>query len=121
NDCEEMQVSLVTANNVYYANGFSSLFIPIHLAENITKDLLDALEILKERYIKRNSNNPISKDDFWVKKVANDFDEFLDDNAIVINEDKSQFENALKKIFLNIDNDATTDPYEEYRWQEYRC
>lgn len=27
---EIMQVTLVTANNVYYANGFSSLFIPMH-------------------------------------------------------------------------------------------
>ncbi|OJV81791.1 MAG: hypothetical protein BGO34_08365 [Bacteroidia bacterium 44-10] len=121
NDREEMQVSLVTANNVYYANSFSSLFIPIQLAENITRDLQDALEILEERYNTRNSNNPISKDDFWTKRVANDFDEFLSDNAIVISEDKTQFENALKKIFLNIDNGVTTDPYEEYRWQEYRC
>lgn len=121
NGREKMQVSLVTANNMYYANGFSSLFIPMHLAENITIELLDAVEILKERYNKRNSNSPISRNEFWTKKVAADFDEFLDDNAIVINTNKLRFENSLKMIFLYIDNDQTKDPHEEYRWQEYRC
>ena len=58
-----MQVSLVTANNMYYANGFSSLFIPIHLAEDTSKEL-DALEILLERYERRNSSNPISKENY---------------------------------------------------------
>lgn len=117
----KMQVSLVTANNVYYANGFSSLYVPMHLAENITKELRDAVEILEERYSKRNSNNPISKEEFWTKKVAADFDEFLDDNAIAINTDKPQFEHTLKTMFLNIDKDQTKDSHEEYRWQEYRC
>ncbi len=121
NDREKMQVSLVTANNVYYANGFSSLFIPMHLAENITRELLDAHEILEERYNRRNKNNPISKEEFWAKKISADFDEFLDDNAIVVNIDKPQFENSLKKMFVHIDKDNTNDPHEEYRWQEYRC
>lgn len=118
---EKMQISLVTANNVYYANGFSSLFIPIHLAEDISKELLDALEILEERYDKRNINSPISKKDYWTNKVADDFDEFISDNAISVNSDKQHFENSLKAIFLKIDKEQSNDPYEEYRWQEYRC
>src|SRR5690606_17822356 len=121
NGREKMQVSLVTANNVYYASGFSSLFIPMHLAEDISKELLDALEIIKERYNKRNSSNPISKEDYWVKKVSNDFDEFLSDNAILINSDKQQFENSLNAMFLSYDKEQSNDSYEEYRWQEYRC
>ncbi len=121
NGREKMQVSLVTANNVYYASGFSSLFIPIHLAENKSRELVDGLEILEERYNKRNSNNLISKEDFWNKKVANDFEEFIEDNAIVINTERFQFENLLKTLFLNIGNNSENDPYEEYRWQEYRC
>jgi len=121
NGREKMQVSLVTANNVYYANGFSSLFIPMHLAEDISKELLDALEILEERYDKRNNNNPISKENYWTNKVAGDFDEFLSDNAILVSSDKQHFENSLKDLFLNSDNEQSNDPYEEYRWQEYRC
>ncbi|NWL03599.1 hypothetical protein DM790_22495 [Flavobacterium collinsii] len=121
NGREKMQVALVTANNVYYANGFSSLFIPMHLAEDISKELFDALEILEERYNKRNINNPISKEDYWIKKVADDFEEFLSDNAISVKSDEHQFESSLKSLFLNIENNQPTDPYEEYRWQEYRC
>jgi hypothetical protein len=121
NGREKMQVSLVTANNVYYATGFSSLFIPMHLAEDISKELLDALEIIEERYKKRNNNNPISKDDYWTNKVADDFNEFLSDNAISVNSNKQQFENSLKALFINIDKQQSNDPYEEYRWQEYRC
>ncbi|RXM44178.1 DUF1998 domain-containing protein [Flavobacterium sp. YO64] len=121
NGREKMQVALVTANNVYYANGFSSLFIPMHLAEDISKELFDALEILEERYNKRNINNPISKGDYWTKKVADDFEEFLSDNAISVKSHEHQFESSLKSLFLNIENNQPTDPYEEYRWQEYRC
>src|SRR5690554_4873135 len=36
---EKMRVSLVTANNTYYSNGFSSLFIPMHLAEEKSEEL----------------------------------------------------------------------------------
>lgn len=121
NGREKMQVSLVTANNVYYANGFSSLFIPIHLAEDLSKELLDALEILEQRYNKRNNSNPISKEEFWAKKVSTDFDEFLSDNDIQIELDKTQFENLLRGLFLTIDSEQSNDPYEEYRWQEYKC
>lgn len=121
NGREKMQVSLVTANNIYYANGFSSLFIPMHLAEDISKELLDALEIIEARYEKRNNNNPISKEDFWAKKVADDFDEFLSDNDILINSDKQHFESSLNTLFFKIEKEQSNDPYEDYRWQEYRC
>ena len=121
---EQMKISLVTANNVYYANGFSSLFIPMHLAENISKELLDALDIVEKLYQKRNRNNPIPKEDYWVKKVAEDFEEFLIDNDIRVNSDKQVFERSLKNIFLDSSHrtqSIDSDLYEEYRWQEYRC
>lgn len=121
NGREKMQISLVTANNVYYANGFSSLFIPMHLADDVSQELLEAIEILEERYNKRNNNNPILKEDYWINKVADDFDEFISDNDIQIKSDKQQFEDSLKNLFLNIDKEKSNDPYEEYRWQEYRC
>lgn len=118
---EEMQVALVTANNVYYANGFSSLFIPMHLAENKSKEILDALKIIEERYKTRNSTNSISKEDYWDKKIDDDFDEFLSDNGIIVTVDKENFKNQLKSEFLNVISDTSEDKHEEYRWQEYRC
>jgi hypothetical protein len=118
---DHMQVALVTANNVYYANGFSSLFIPIHLAENKSKEILDALKIIEERYNKRNSSNPITKEDYWDIKIEDDFDEFLSDNGIIVTVDKENLKNQLKSEFLNIIFKTNQDNHEEYRWQEYRC
>jgi hypothetical protein len=121
NGREKMRIALVTANNVYYANGFSSLFIPIYLAENKSKELIDALKIIEERYNKRNSTNPITKEDYWAKKIEDDFDEFLSDNGIVVSVDKENFKNQLKSEFLNVISETNADKHEEYRWQEYRC
>ncbi|MCA6460951.1 MAG: DUF1998 domain-containing protein [Chitinophagaceae bacterium] len=121
NGREKMRIALVTANNVYYANGFSSLFVPMHLAENKSKEILDALKIIEERYKTRNSTNPISKEDYWDKKIEDDFDEFLSDNGIIVIVDKENFKNQLKSEFLNVISEANGDKHEEYRWQEYRC
>lgn len=118
---EKMQIALVTANNVYYANGFSSLFIPMHLAENKSKEIIDALKIIEERYNKRNSTNAITKKDYWDKKIEDDFDEFLTDNGIVVAVEKDNFKNQLKSIFLNVISEINADKHEDYRWQEYRC
>jgi hypothetical protein len=118
---EEMQVALVTANNVYYANGFSSLFIPMHLAENKSKEKIDALIIIEERYKTRNSTNPLSKKDYWDKKIEDDFYEFISDNGIIVTAEKQNFKNQLKSEFLNVSPPENIDKHEEYRWQEYRC
>jgi hypothetical protein len=121
NGREKMRIALVTANNVYYANGFSSLFIPIYLAGNKSKELIDALKIIEERYNKRNSTNPITKEDYWDKKIEDDFDEFLSDNGIVVTVDMENFKKQLKSEFLNAISETSVDKHEEYRWQEYRC
>jgi hypothetical protein len=118
---EKMQVALVTANNVYYANGFSSLLIPMHLAENKSKEIIDALKIIEERYNMRNSTNSILKEDYWDKKIEADFDEFLLENGIVVTVDKENFKNHLKSEFLNVILEINADKHEGYRWQEYRC
>jgi hypothetical protein len=118
---EHMQVALVTANNVYYANGFSSLFIPMHLAENKSKEIIDTLKILEERYKTRNNTNPMTKEDYWIKKIEDDFDEFLSDNGIIVTVERQNFKNHLKIEFLNVISEVNFDKHEEYRWQEYRC
>lgn len=121
NGREKMRIALVTANNVYYANGFSSLFIPMHLAENKSKEIIDALLVLEERYKTRNNDTPISKEDYWSKKIEDDFDEFLSDNGLKVTVEKQSFKNQLKNEFLNLVKEVNVDKHEEYRWQEYRC
>lgn len=116
---EKMQVALVTANNVYYANGFSSLFIPMHLAENKPKELIDALNILEKKYSKYFERTAITRNEYWNTKF--NFNDFLIDNDI-IPENEIIFKNQLESEFLNTATDIEiNDKHEEYRWQEYRC
>lgn len=119
NGREKMRIALVTANNVYYANGFSSLFIPMHLAENKPKELIDALNILEKKYSKYFERTAITREEYWSSKF--DFNDFLIDNDINPEND-GDFKIQLESEFLNIENATEiSDKHEEYRWQEYRC
>ncbi|MDW9382502.1 DUF1998 domain-containing protein [Chryseobacterium sp. JV558] len=119
NDRERMQVSLVTANNMYYANGFSSLFIPMHLAENKSKELNDAISLLETKYNKYFERTAITREEYWNSKF--DYSDFLIDNNIRPN-DESVFKTQLESEFLNMPNTLEiSDRHEEYRWEEYRC
>lgn len=116
---EKMQVALVTANNVYYANGFSSLFIPMHLAENKPKELIEAINILERKYTKYFERTAITRNEFWSTKF--NLDDFLIENNINP-ESESIFKIQLESEFLNaLDAIEINDKHEEYRWQEYRC
>lgn len=119
NDREIMRIALVTANNVYYANGFSSLFIPMHLAENKPKELIEAINILEKKYSKYFERTAITREKYWSSKF--DFNDFLIDNDINL-ENEDVFKIQLESEFLNIANAIEiSDKHEEYRWQEYRC
>lgn len=119
NGREKMRIALVTANNVYYANGFSSLFIPMHLAENKPKELIDAFEILEKKYNKYFDRTAITRKEYWATKF--DFNDFLIDNDINAQNERD-FKIQLETEFLNTGNVIEVcDKHEEYRWQEYRC
>lgn len=119
NGREKMRIALVTANNVYYANGFSSLFIPMHLAENKPKELIEALNILEKKYNKYFERTAITREEYWSSKF--DFNDFLIDNDINP-ENEGAFKIQIESEFLNITNAVEiNDKHEEYRWQEYRC
>ena len=119
NGREKMRIALVTANNVYYANGFSSLFIPTHLAENKSKELIEAINILEKKYIKNFERTAISRKEYWNLKF--DLNDFLIDNDINP-ESEGSFKIELESEFLNISSVIeTSDKHEQYRWQEFRC
>ncbi|WP_461640131.1 DrmB family protein [Labilibaculum euxinus] len=119
NKREKMKIALVTANNVYYANGFSSLFIPMHLAENKPKELIEAINILEKKYSKYFERTAITRNEYCSSKF--DFNDFLIDNDINP-ENEGVFRIQLESEFLNITNAIEiSDMHEEYRWQEYRC
>lgn len=125
NDREEMQVALVTANNTYYANGFSSLFIPMHLAEEKSEEFWGALSRLLEKYesaFKRAVNQtrtPKNKEQYW-----SDFDieSFIYDDENLNPEKYESFVSLLKEEFLKEKGDEkNNDFHEQYRFQEYNC
>lgn len=116
---EKMKISLVTANNVYYASGFSSLFIPMHYAENKPPELITAIEILNKKYQKFFERTKISKVEYWETKF--NFETFLIENDISVT-DEMMFKDSLKDDFLGVDEkDNIQDFHEYYRWQEYQC
>lgn len=124
-DREEMKVALVTANNTYYANGFSSLFIPMHLAEEKTEELYGALERLNERYTKEckrreEQSRPVrSRNEYW---NSLDKEYFICDEEEIPFENYEVFEAILKSEFLNEKDDENDgDFHENYRFQEYKC
>lgn len=116
---EFMQLALVTGNNVYYANSFSSLYIPQHLAENRSKELADAIVKCKEKFERYSRvKKEITKEAFWEQLDKEDF--IIDNNYEV--EDADEFISLLREEFLESDSqDTTDDKYEAFRWQEYRC
>ena len=121
-----MQVSLVTANRMYYATGKNSLYIPLKLKpkgfEN--QDLAKALKFCKTRYISQLERNPNStKDNWFARKVDEDF--LIDDAGITENIINQDFINQLRNIFIEIQNDTKNDlneyDDENYRLYEYNC
>ena len=122
---EEMQVTLVTANNTYYANGFSSLFIPMHLAEEKTEELYAALERLNKKYLKERKrreeqNRAIrTKDEFWDNF---DLEAFIYDEEYLRPENYDSFIQILRGDFLQEQQEENGgDFHENYRYQEYKC
>ena len=118
----KMKVRLVTANNVYFANCFSSLFIPTSLIENKSQNLLDAIEIVNERFTVINSRRTITKAEYWNSKIATRFEEYIEENNIIIDGDINTFKNELNNSFLELlAEDDFDDSHEHYRQQEFKC
>lgn len=112
---EEMKVSLVTANNTYFANGFSSLFIPMHLAENTSKAIIKAMDTIRINLSKTSK----TKEEYWKKNIENDLEDFLRENDIY--DDSITIDSLKSEYFKVSDEDENEDFYENYRFQEYRC
>ena len=124
-DKEEMQVTLVTANNTYYANGFSSLFIPMHLAEEKTEELYGALERLNKKYAKEcerreeQGRAKRSKGEYWGNF---DLEAFIYDEEGLKPNNYHSFTQILKSEFLHAQQEENdVDFHEHYRFQEYKC
>lgn len=119
-----MEVSLVTANRMYYATGKNSIYIPLKLKPDgfENQDLVKALRFCEVKYEKRIDKNQ-EKEAYFDKKV--DVEYLINDAGI--NEDliNEAFINQLKILFLGEDNSnqIQINGYddENYRLYEYKC
>lgn len=117
----KMLLALVTGNNVYYANGFSSLYIPNDLAKNVDSNVLDAKHILDMKFQNRLSKNSLlTKVEFWETRMAKEIDDFIEDNGLDV-EDVDTFSNLLKAEFIGLLTEDGNDSHEAYRLEEYKC
>jgi len=119
-----MQVSLVTANRMYYATGKNSLFIPLQLKpigfEN--QDLIKALRFCEVKFEKRIDKEQ-GKEAYFDRKVDKEY--LINDAGIDENTANQVFINQLRNIFLDNENDIQNDlngyDDENYRLYEYKC
>lgn len=113
---EEMQIALVTGNNVYYANGFSSIYIPEGLIDALSPQERLALQQLERMH---QVFPAYSKEQLCGLHLN---DAFLYANAIDA-PDRPRLLANVRNAFLGTDpnEDEGQDLHEQYRWQEYQC
>lgn len=122
----KMQVAMVTSNSIYYASGFSSLYIPKEFipkkAGQLSDDARTALEKVTEKYkVKVSSKPDLTKEKFWNKNY-DDCDDFIEDAKLDWNLyylTDLDYEN-IKNMFLGlVQEEADNDPVATYRFTEY--
>ena len=121
----KMQVAMVTSNSIYYASGFSSLYIPKDFIPQKSGQLNDeartALSKVIEKYNAMIARKPgMSKKEFWEKKY-NDCDDFIEDANInwQCNLTDIDYEN-IKNLFLGLMiEEEDNDPIATYRLTEF--
>lgn len=122
----QMQVAMVTSNSIYYASGFSSLFVPKDFIPKKVGQLNDearvALNKVTDKYnVKAANNSGLSKETFWNKNYGNCAD-FIEDAKLdwnLFNITSFDYE-SIKNMFLGLINEEEDrDPVATYRLTEY--
>jgi hypothetical protein len=118
-DRTRMKVALVTGNNVYFANTFSSVYMPMKMLSGLSPEMESALKQCERKYesIKAPDKSKVA----WAEKRIDA--DLLDELGLAI-EDKDLFLAQLKDLFLNGSTagvlDEEGDLHEQFRQQEYR-
>ena len=112
-----MQMALVTSNSVYYADSFSSLYIPPRYLNNaiLPNYMQKVLDLLNNKWFpKALDRNPgITKQAYM---SALDLVEKADDSDITITQDEAD---TIKSRFLQ-EKEVPQDPHEAYRYDEFK-
>jgi len=112
-----MQMALVTSNSIYYADSFSSLYIPSCYLPAITLSPASqrVLDLLNTKWYRKalESNPLIEKESFW---HSIDVNEKADDAGFSLSERDVQI---IKDRFLQT-LEQEKDSREQYRYDEYK-
>ena len=112
-----MQMALVTSNSVYYADSFSSLYIPPQYLSDAFLDpiLQKVLYLLENRWYKKASERDagLSKQTY-IDQI--DLISKAEDSDIEISAEQAEI---IKKRFLAI-KEVPKDAHEQYRYEEYK-
>ena len=112
-----MQMALVTSNSVYYADSFSSLFIPPKYLTGVILEpqLQKVLDLLTTRWFpKAQERNKDLTKAAYIEQI--DLVDKAEDSDIEITHEQSEI---IKNRFLAV-KDNSGDTYEKYRFEEYK-
>lgn len=121
-----MQVAMVTSNSIYYASGFSSLYIPNEFIPKkigqLTGEARTALIKVTDKYnVKIASKPELTKEKFWNKNY-DDCEDFIEDAKLdwnLFNLTALDYE-SIKNIFLGlVPVEDDPDPIATYRLTEF--
>lgn len=117
---QEMQTALVTGNNVYYSNGFSSLYIPLQLIDGVDERITTTVREYEEKYIRYlEFSEDTAKADFFAQFMTKE--KLLSDGYREYVLAIQDFRKQLEALFLDEKQEVIEDTHEHYRWQEYQC
>jgi hypothetical protein len=112
-----MQMALVTSNSVYYADSFSSLYIPACYlsAFTLSTSLQKVLDLLNTKWYKKacETNPLLEKEEFW---RSIDIRDKADDAGFSLSENDAQIvkNNFIQRV------EPEKDSREKYRYDEYK-
>ena len=112
-----MQMALVTSNSVYYADSFSSLYIPPqYLSDAILEpNLQRVLDLLNTRwYPKAAERNAGLTKQAYMDQI--DLIDKAEDSDIELTDEQAE---TIKKRFLEV-KEVPKDAHEQYRFEEYK-
>lgn len=120
-EISKMKISLVTANNVYYATGFSSLYVPLNWSSNISDNMSAILERINIKYNNYLDRKPeTTKVEFWNKKMdIDDLEDIIFENGFKKDEQIDVLYKTAKEHFFS-EVESVGDSQLEYKYQEYR-
>lgn len=119
-----MKWAIVTSNSVYFAENFTSLFIPICYinAEAALSDVQrNVLALMRNRWYPRwrdKQNNNVTERDYVNAKGINNLIDYADNSGITITEEEMQ---AIVDVFCApIPQEDDADIRESYRYAEFK-